>query len=165
MRLLSTLFTTAVPAHGLTTAFPSGVRTTPTEINEVTAPLVIWQREFAEGSGGDGKHCGGAGQRIEISHAGDQPFWISRMFDRIVHPARGRAGGGDGARGWVGLASGQALAGKGKDEIPAGERLVMITPGGGGYGVADDFSAEEAKEEAKEGAKEEAKEGAKEEAK
>ena len=35
-----------------TTAFPSGVRTTPTEINEVSAPLIIWQREFAANSGG-----------------------------------------------------------------------------------------------------------------
>ena len=66
-----------------TTAFPSGVRTTPTEINEVSAPLIIWEREFAPDSGGLGRYRGGAGQRIEISHADDRPFWISRMFDRI----------------------------------------------------------------------------------
>jgi len=120
-----------------TTAFPSGVRTTPTEINEVSAPLIIWQREFAADSGGVGRYRGGAGQRIEISHADDRAFWISRMFDRIEHPARGRAGGQPGARGFVGLKSGAAFSGKGKDKVPAGDRLVMVTPGGGGHGVPE----------------------------
>lgn len=130
-------------ADGLsTTAFPSGVRTTPTEINEVTAPLIIWQREFEAGTGGAGSQRGGLGQRIEISHADEQPFWISRMFDRVQHAARGMAGGADGAAGWVGLKTGAAFRGKGKDEVPAGERLVMITPGGGGYGEARERAAE-----------------------
>ena len=125
--------------YGLsTTALPSGVRTTPTEINEVSAPLIIWEREFAPDSGGLGRYRGGAGQRIEISHADDRPFWISRMFDRIKHPARGRAGGESGALGWVGLKSGAAFTGKGKDQVPPGDRLVMITPGGGGHGKASD---------------------------
>jgi len=123
-----------------TTAFPSGVRTTPTEINEVSAPVIIWVREFEPNSGGAGRYHGGAGQRIEISHADHQPFWISRMFDRITHPARGRAGGESGALGWVGLKSGTAFTGKGKDEVPGGDRLVMVTPGGGGYGPASDLN-------------------------
>ncbi len=130
-------------ADGLsTTAFPSGVRTTPTEINEVSAPIVIWQREFAPGTGGAGAQRGGLGQRIEISHAQNEPFWVSRMFDRVQHAARGRAGGADGAAGWVGLKSGTVLRAKGKDKVPAGERLVMITPGGGGYGDANDRAIE-----------------------
>jgi len=119
-----------------TTAFPSGVRTTPTEINEVSAPIIVWQREYAPGTGGAGAQRGGLGQRIEISHAEEQPFWVSRMFDRVQHPARGRAGGADGAPGWVGLKNGRPLNAKGKDKVPAGERLLMITPGGGGYGEA-----------------------------
>ncbi|MEM7217652.1 MAG: hydantoinase B/oxoprolinase family protein [Pseudomonadota bacterium] len=118
-----------------TTAFPSGVRTTPTEINEVTAPLVFWQREFAMDSGGAGAQAGGAGQRIEIEHREGADFWISRMFDRIRYPARGRAGGGDGAPGSVTLDDGTELPGKGKDLVPAGRRLRLQTPGGGGYGA------------------------------
>jgi N-methylhydantoinase B len=117
-----------------TTAFPSGVRTTPTEINEVTAPLIVWHREFEADSGGAGEFRGGLGQRIEIEHARGEAFFISRMFDRINHPARGRAGGACGASGWVGLSDGTVLSGKGKDKVPAGQRLVMITPGGGGFG-------------------------------
>ena len=76
-----------------TTAFPSGVRTTPTEINEVTSPLIFRRREFRQGSGGSGRYRGGLGQIVEIRHGGDKPFFVSKMFDRIEHPARGRAGG------------------------------------------------------------------------
>ena len=117
-----------------TTAFPSGVRTTPTEINEVTAPLVFRRREFRSGSGGRGEFRGGLGQVIEIAHAHGRPFVVSKMFDRIAHPARGRRGGASGVPGRVRLKDGEALRGKGQDEVPAGATLVLETPGGGGVG-------------------------------
>lgn len=117
-----------------TTAFPSGVRTTPTEVNEVSAPLVIHRREYLPDSGGAGCHRGGLGQIIEISHIEGAPFVISKMFDRIDHPARGRAGGGTGAPGRVYIKDGAELRGKGRDVVPAGATLVMETPGGGGIG-------------------------------
>ena len=118
-----------------TTAFPSGVRTTPTEVNEVTAPLIIQRREYRPGSGGPGKHRGGLGQTIEIAHAEGAPFVISKMFERIQHPARGRRGGGAGAPGRVYIKGGEELRGKGQDVVPAGSTLVMETPGGGGTGT------------------------------
>ena len=117
-----------------TTAFPSGVRTTPTEINEATAPLVFMRREYRRASGGAGQHRGGLGQVIEVAHAQGAPFVISKMFDRIRHPARGRRDGQDGAPGRVYIKDGPALRGKGQDTIPAGATLVMETPGGGGIG-------------------------------
>ena len=117
-----------------TTAFPSGVRTTPTEINEATAPLVFMRREYRQASGGAGEHRGGLGQVIEVAHAQGAPFVISKMFDRIRHPARGRRGGQDGAPGRVYIKDGAELRGKGQDTIPAGATLVMETPGGGGIG-------------------------------
>ena len=117
-----------------TTAFPSGVRTTPTEINEVTAPLVFKRREFRRGSGGAGELRGGLGQIIEIVHAEGAPFVVSKMFDRIGHPAKGRRGGAPGAAGRVYLKDGSELRGKGQDVVPAGATLVLETPGGGGVG-------------------------------
>ena len=122
-----------------TTAFPSGVRTTPTEINEVTAPLIVWRKEYLEDSGGAGRLRGGLGQVIEIEHADGAPFEVSRMFDRIRHPARGRDGGVAGRAGGVYLeedGTRTALAPKGKDTVPAGATLVLETPGGGGIGDA-----------------------------
>ena len=120
-----------------TTAFPSGVRTTPTEINEVTAPLIVWRKEYLEDSGGAGRLRGGLGQVIEIAHAQGAPFEVSRMFDRIRHPARGRDGGQAGRAGAVYLQDGDTrttLAPKGKETVPAGATLVLETPGGGGIG-------------------------------
>ena len=125
-----------------TTAFPSGVRTTPTEVNEVTAPLVIWRREYRMDSAGAGQHRGGLGQVIEVAHRHGEPFVISKMFDRVQHPARGRQGGGAGAPGKVYLRQDGLpdvdLRAKGRDEVPAGAMLVMETPGGGGMGAVAD---------------------------
>ncbi|MDA1075129.1 MAG: hydantoinase B/oxoprolinase family protein [Proteobacteria bacterium] len=124
-----------------TTAFPSGVRTTPTEINEVTSPLVIWRKEYLPDSGGSGQYRGGLGQVIEIRHADGAAFYASKMFDRILHPPRGRDGGEAGAPGRVYVrVNGQEtdLLGKGKELVPAGATLVLETPGGGGIGAASD---------------------------
>ncbi len=62
------------------------------------------------------------------------------MFERVENAAQGRAGGGAGARGRVYLRSGQTLKGKGLQIIPAGEQLILETPGGGGYGDPADRS-------------------------
>ena len=125
-----------------TTAFPSGVRTTPTEVNEVSAPLVIRRREYLPGTGGAGEFRGGLGQVVEIEHAQGAPFVISKMFDRIDHAAQGRRNGGAGKPGrvFLRLADGteQPLRGKGRDTVPAGATLVMETPGGGGIGDPHD---------------------------
>ena len=121
-----------------TTAFPSGVRTTSTEVSEATTPLLIWSKEYLTDSAGAGEFRGGCGQRIEIGHIEGAPFIISKMFDRIQHPARGRRGGGSGAPGKVFLKRGVekdvVLKGKGRDIVPADTILVLETPGGGGIG-------------------------------
>jgi N-methylhydantoinase B len=116
------------------TAFPSGVRSTPIEITETVAPLIFWRKEYITDSGGAGRHRGGLGQVMEISHADGSPFAISKMFDRVGNPARGRDGGGPGATGRVYLRAGDQLRGMGRDIVPPGGRLVLETPGGGGLG-------------------------------
>ena len=88
-----------------TTAFPSGVRTTSTEVNEATSPLIFWKKEYRPNSGGKGKFRGGLGQTIEISHRYSLDFVVSKMFDRIIHPARGRDGGDAGEPGRVAYVS------------------------------------------------------------
>ena len=118
------------------TAFPSGVRNTPVEINEVIAPLVFWRKEYRMDSGGAGEHRGGVGQIMEVEHAAGAPFAISSMFDRVTHPARGRNGGAPGVTGTVGISENRPFKAKGRQTVPAGERLRMEMPGGGGLGGA-----------------------------
>lgn len=116
------------------TAFPSGVRNTPVEINEAIAPIVVWRKEYRTDSGGAGKWRGGLGQIMEIGNIEGAPFALSSMFDRCRHAPRGRAGGSEGAVGRVTLASGAAIPPKGRTPIPAGDRLILEMPGGAGYG-------------------------------
>jgi N-methylhydantoinase B len=116
------------------TAFPSGVRSTPVEITETSAPLIIWRKEFSSDSGGEGEFRGGLGQVMEFGHAQDEAFAVSKMFDRIQHPPRGRQGGMSGAPASVYINDGTRLRGMGREIIPAGKHMVLETAGGGGRG-------------------------------
>ena len=116
------------------TAFPSGVRGTPVEINETVAPLIFHRKEYRTDSGGAGLNRGGAGQVIEISSAINANLELLAAFDRIDFPARGREGGQNGGRGSLKLKSGKKLEGKGTQIIESGQTLIINTPGGAGHG-------------------------------
>ena len=120
------------------TAFPSGVRTMSVEATEQVGPIVIWRKELRPGSGGDGRRRGGLGQVIELGPTEGYHFDFSCMFDRVANPARGRQGGRDGAAGDVHLDDGTPFNAKGKQRVPAGRRLVLELPGGGGFGDPDE---------------------------
>ncbi len=124
------------------TAFPSGVHTMPIEATEHTGPIVIWRKELRPDSGGDGEFRGGLGQIIEIAATEGHEFDFSAMFDRVRHPAKGREGGQDGAPGVVRLDDGTMMRPKGWQHVPAGRRLILELPGGGGYGDPDRRSAD-----------------------
>ncbi|GHE03124.1 5-oxoprolinase [Defluviimonas sp. 20V17] len=116
------------------TAFPSGVMTMAVEATEQTGPIVVWRKELRPESGGDGQYRGGLGQIIEIAALPGHEFDFSAMFDRVNHGARGRDGGGPGAPGAVMLDDGTRMRPKGWQHVPAGRRLVLQLPGGGGFG-------------------------------
>ncbi len=116
------------------TAFPSGIRSISVEICEQVAPIVIHRKELRPDSGGDGRWRGGLGQRVEAGSRDGSAFELFAVFDRVLHPARGRAGGGDGAAGRVELDTGESLRPKGQQMIPAGRHVRLDLPGGGGFG-------------------------------
>jgi N-methylhydantoinase B len=116
------------------TSFPSGVRNVAVEIIETLSPVVFWKKEYRRDSGGPGEHRGGLGQIMEIANGEPAPMIISATFDRIVHPARGSGGGHSGSGGRAWLKSGAQLRGFGRQVIPAGDCVVLETPGGGGIG-------------------------------
>ena len=116
------------------TAFPSGVKAMPVEVVEHGAPIVIWRKELRPDSGGRGEFRGGLGLCIEVGSRHRAPMSLLAMFERVDNVPQGRAGGEPGAAGKVTLKSGTKLRSKGLQPVPAGETLILETPGGGGYG-------------------------------
>jgi len=118
-----------------TTAFPSGVGAVPVEVAEVAAPLIYHSKEFARDSGGAGEYRGGLAQRIVVGSRISEDLSLSAAaFERLTSGPAGREGGGSGAVGAVSITNGTKIVDKGLYEIPAGEKLVLQTPGGGGFG-------------------------------
>jgi N-methylhydantoinase B len=116
------------------TGFPSGVRGGPIEVFEAMSTVIVWRKEYRQDSGGAGRMRGGLGQVIEMENGIDEAFLYNTTYERVDHPARGVDGGGFGAAGVIRLRSGKRLAGKGQHLIPAGDRVIIQSPGGGGVG-------------------------------
>ncbi len=122
-------------ADGLSaTAFPSGVKNVPIEVNEAVSPILVWRKEYRQDSGGPGEFRGGLGQIMEVGTLDDAPFALSAYYDRIDHPPRGREGGHNGMAGTLTLQSGGKLRGMGQQTIGKTDRVIISAPGGGGLG-------------------------------
>jgi 5-oxoprolinase (ATP-hydrolysing) len=121
---------TAVHTHMTNT------RITDVEVLEHRYPVRVDAFTIRRGSGGQGRHPGGDGIRREITFLA--PLTLSVLTQhRVVRPY-GLAGGAPGATGrqWLVRADGAVLDLSSVDgaEVSAGDRLVVETPGGGGWG-------------------------------
>jgi N-methylhydantoinase B len=116
------------------TQFPSTIRGVPAEIVESTSPLVIHRRALAPDSGGPGKYRGGLGMIIEFGVETGEDWLFTASFERARIPCQGLLGGGPGAAGRVMTASGRTLDSKAQHWMRPDDRVVLHTPGGGGYG-------------------------------
>ena len=114
-------------------SWPSNISSTPTEVIEQLAPMRIHRRTFRPGSGGDGRRRGGLGQEILIENLSPTPTAVTFLAERTKSPAPGVAGGGDGATGEVRI-NGETVDPKRQYMIETGDRVLLRTPGGGGYG-------------------------------
>jgi len=114
----------------------SNTRNTPVEILELSYPITIEEYALVEGSGGTGRWRGGAGvRRRYLLH---EPATITLSSDRSRNSPWGLAGGGPGraANNYRIRPDGRRLplASKVSCQTAAGERIVIETPGGGGFG-------------------------------
>ncbi|MEV6907308.1 hydantoinase B/oxoprolinase family protein [Amycolatopsis sp. NPDC051071] len=123
-----------------TTGFPSGLRSTPTEVIETMAPLVQRERVLRVDSGGAGRRRGGLGQRTAMAARGEISWSVNGNVDRVLRPASGVDSGHDGAAGRFGLAGGTGLPSKSRVNLRPDDVVDVILPGGGGYG--DPFERE-----------------------
>jgi N-methylhydantoinase B len=114
----------------------TNTRNTPIEALHTHYPFRVTAYTLRRGSGGDGRYRGGDGIRREIVF--DTTATLSLMGERRRHPPWGLDGGGPGALGedWLHRADGsvERLPGKTTVEVGPGDRLVVLTPGGGGWG-------------------------------
>ncbi len=134
------------------TAFPSGVWGSQVETTEAVAPVLITRRELKQDSGGPGRTRGGLGQHIEMRSAVDEDFMLFLSVERVLNPARGRFGGGEGAPGRIRIGKdGPDLTGKGEVRVKAGKTLIFETPGGGGFGNPQDRPREDVQRDLEEG--------------
>jgi N-methylhydantoinase B len=108
---------------------------TPAEALEYAYPLRVREYRLRKGSGGAGKRRGGEGVVREIETL--VPSRMSLLCDRRKHGPYGLYGGSDGAPGRNQI-NDLEVPGKGSHGLKAGDRIRIETPGGGGWGNADD---------------------------
>jgi N-methylhydantoinase B len=133
------------------TAFPSGIHGVPVELVENVSPLFIECRELIQDSGGPGKFRGGLGQRMVLQVRGGYPAQHSPMYDRILFPAKGFAGGGNGAKGRIFLDDGTLPHAKTKYILKPGQKVTLELPGGGGFYRPEERDPEMVREDVREG--------------
>jgi 5-oxoprolinase (ATP-hydrolysing) len=134
--------TGAGPDHHGTSAVQSHMtnsRLTDPEILEQRFPVQLEYFRCRPGSGGDGKFNGGNG--VERCIRFHQPVQISILSNRRQTVPFGLAGGGAGKCGenWYIDPDGKhhALSGCAAVDLPAGGKILIRTPGGGGYGTKE----------------------------
>ncbi len=117
----------------------TNTRITDPEVLERRYPVRLARFAVRRGTGGAGRHRGGDGAVREIEFL--EPVEVSVLSQHRVEEPYGMAGGGPGARGRQRLvrASGEVVELGSVDGCHAepGDRLIVETPGGGGWGEAD----------------------------
>ena len=109
----------------------TNTRNTSVEELEMRYPLRVARYAVRRGSGGAGRHRGGDG--IVRSFEFLAPATVTLLTERRCRAPWGAAGGADGARG-RNLLNHTELAGKTSFNARCGDRLTIMTPGGGGWG-------------------------------
>ncbi len=115
----------------------------PVEAMELDAPIRVNRWELVTGSGGDGQFRGGRGQLKEYEVLDDVAGTMSYSHrgERHFVAADGLAGGKPGAlaRSWITRADGreEVIPSKTVTRLAPGDRVVITTAGGGGYGAPE----------------------------
>lgn len=107
---------------------------TPVEVLETAYPLRIRRYRLRIGSGGKGRKKGGDGLSREYEFLA--PAQVTLLTERRSHSPWGLMGGQDGLPGENRL-NGRILPAKVSLQVDAGDRLLIETPGGGGYLAPD----------------------------
>jgi 5-oxoprolinase (ATP-hydrolysing) len=132
----------AGPDHDGTSAVQTHMtnsRLTDPEVLETRLPVQLDRFAIRRGSGGNGRHHGGDGVIRDLRFL--EPMRANMLANRRRVAPKGLAGGGDAlpGRNWVERVNGtvEELTATGSAEMQAGDRFVIETPGGGGFGAPE----------------------------
>lgn len=126
-----------------TYAWPSNVSNVPVELIERNAPLIVHRKTLRPDSGGPGKQRGGLGQEIVIEVISETPVGMIFMAERCRFPADGARGGGAGAKGELTI-DGKVVDHRRNVVLKKGQVVRLATPGGGGFGPANERDPQDA---------------------
>lgn len=121
----------------------ANVMNTPAEVIESEYPITVEFQRIRTGSGGAGRHKGGAGIIRGYRMRGEETA-LTTMFERAVVPPYGLDGGESGQpfKATLKRASGEEIRLRGKQNIriARGDLVVIESSGGGGHGrpIADE---------------------------
>ncbi|XWX02835.1 hydantoinase B/oxoprolinase family protein [Aggregatilineales bacterium SYSU G02658] len=114
----------------------TNTQNTPVEALEMAYPLRVWRYHLRAGSGGDGLHRGGEGIVREVEFLTEAVVTVNSERRQLApYGLRGGQPGQVGVNRWVRRRTISALAAKATFRARAGQRLVIETPGGGGWGA------------------------------
>ena len=132
----------AGPDHDGTSAVQTHMtnsRLTDPEVLETRLPVRLERFAIRRGSGGEGKHRGGDGVIRDVRFL--EPMRANMLANRRRVAPKGLGGGSDAlpGRNWVEHADGtiEELTATDAAEMQVGDRFVIETPGGGGFGVRE----------------------------
>ncbi len=116
-------------------SWPSNISSTPVEVAEHNGPVHCHYKRLRPGSGGAGRHRGGLGQDILYEISAERPVAGLFMTERTRFAAPGMQGGEAGGVGAVEINATPIDTHK-RHMLQAGDRVLLRTPGGGGFGDA-----------------------------
>jgi N-methylhydantoinase B len=132
-------------------SFPTNTKMGSMEVTESTTPLRFVRRELIPASGGRGQFRGGLGQEISVQNVGNREIYVSTSAERLLFPPRGYQGGEPGTPTKLALNGDGYLAPKARTALQPGEIVTVRTPGGGGFGDAENRSAHAIAEDIRQG--------------
>jgi N-methylhydantoinase B len=126
------------PGASGTHSHMTNTKNTPIEAFELAYPLRVVEYRLRDGSGGDGTHHGGDGLRrvLEVLTDDATASLLTERRDRGPWGARGGSDGAPGRNALVRDGVERPLPAKVTVRLQRGDRLIVETPGGGGYGPA-----------------------------
>ncbi len=132
--------TGATPDHPGCSAVQShmtNTRITDPEVLERRFPVRLWRFAIRRGSGGAGARDGGDGLVRELEAL--TPITVTMLAQRRTRAPFGLEGGEPGkpGRNLLVREGGEPTSFAGSIELGAGDRIIILTPGGGGYGPPD----------------------------